>query len=517
MALKGTDGAISRLTDEILRSLEERDTLVVWFFDQSASLQSQRQKVAGQFQRVYEELGVIEKSGHPAFGSGRSKPLLTAVAAFGAQVHFLVDPPTDDVGQICAVVEAIDRDDSGTERVFTAIESAANRYRRYRRGLDRRNVMFVVFSDEAGDDQQELDKTVNLCRGLAIPVYVVGVPAPFGKRETLVKWVDPDPKYDQTPQWGRVDQGPETLLPERVRIHFANDNEDAAPLDSGFGPYGLTRLCVQTGGIYFSVHPNRTNDRRVSRREIANYSAYFSHFFDESVMRRYQPAYVSAKDYMRDVKSLPCREALVAAAQLSSVVPISRPRVRFVFRNEATFAAELTEAQKDAARLEPGLARMYEILRRGEKSRQRETVLRWQAGYDLAMGRILASKVRTENYNAMLALAKQGMKFQDPKNNTWLLVPSDDVSTGSKLRQLAHKAREYLQRVVREHPGTPWALLAEKELSEPLGWQWRERYTELNPPRVARAGNNNNNPAPPRDDRARMLRRPPPRRPVPKL
>ena len=92
-----------------------------------------------------------------------------------------------------------------------AFHAAAIRYKKYRTTLDR-NLIFVAFTDEAGDDQDGLDPTVDLCRRLAIPVYVVGVPAPFGRKETLVKWVDPDPSFDQTPQWGRVDQGPETSV-----------------------------------------------------------------------------------------------------------------------------------------------------------------------------------------------------------------------------------------------------------------------------------------------------------------
>ena len=102
---------------------------------------------------------------------------------------------------------------------------------------------------------------------------------------------------------------------------------------------------------------------------------------------------------------------------------------------------------------------MYETLSQGEKDRPRLTVPRWQAGYDLSMGRVLALKVRTEGYNAMLAKAKQGMRFQDPKNDTWELVPR----RRDQRRQRAGEAgrarpRQYLERVVKEHPGTPWAL-----------------------------------------------------------
>ena len=86
---RGATGAIDRITHEILLSMQERRTLVVWFFDQSASLMRERQAIHDRFDRVYEELGVLQASGNPAFRQQASKPLLTAMVAFGRQVSFL--------------------------------------------------------------------------------------------------------------------------------------------------------------------------------------------------------------------------------------------------------------------------------------------------------------------------------------------------------------------------------------------------------------------------------------------
>ena len=130
-----------------------------------------------------------------------------------------------------------------------------------------------------------------------MPVYVVGVPAPFGRLETKVKWIDPDPKFDQDPQWAVVSQGPETIYPERLQLDFTGSFEDLDMIDSGFGPFHLTRLSYETGGIYFAVHPNRTTQRRVRRRETESYSAHLQYFFDPKVMRRYRPDYVSINAY----------------------------------------------------------------------------------------------------------------------------------------------------------------------------------------------------------------------------
>jgi hypothetical protein len=515
----GAVGAIDRLTHEILLSLEERKTLVVWCFDSTASLIPQRQAIHDRFDKIYEELGIIEAAGNKAFKKHEDEPLLSSIVAFGKNVELMTKKPTSSLSELKSVVKGIKNDDSGDENVFRTVYEVAKLYDKLRYappgGQPERNVMIVVFTDEAGTDQNGLDETVAMCRRYTMPVYVVGVPAPFGRKETLMKWVDPDPKYDQSAKWGVVDQGPESLLPERIKLNFSGSKEEDLAIDSGFGPYSLTRLCVETGGIYFSVHPNRDVRRAVSRQETQAFSSHISHFFDPATMRRYRPDYVSANEYKKRVSANKARFVLIEAAKMSQLDQMGSPNLRFVKTDEAAFATALSEAQQEAARLEPKINQLYEVLRGGESDREKEETPRWQAGYDLAMGRVLAVKVRTESYNAMLAAAKRGLKPKEPKNNTFTLKPADEISVGSQLAKLGERAKMYLNRVVKDHPGTPWALLAEKELKDPVGWVWEDSFTDLTPRRMADAGNAP--PAPARNDAKMMLKKPPPSRPPPKL
>ncbi len=516
----GAAGAIDRLTHEILLSLEERKTLVVWVFDQSPSMIKQREEVVERFDKVYRELGVIEAAENPAFKKHADKPLLTSIVCFGDKVSLLTEKPTDNLAEIKEAIASIPPDMTGVERIFSAIYMSADKYKEFRipsgpKKEPERNVMIIAFTDEAGEDQEQgLDSTVNICRRYEMPVYVVGVPAPFGQKQTMVKWVDPDPKFDQTPGWGAVDQGPESFLPERIKLNFAGSKEEDDPIDSGFGPFALTRLCYETGGIFFTVHPNRNVNREVNRREVEPYSAHIKYFFDPEVMRKYRPDYVSADEYLRRVGQNKARQVLVEAARASALTPMENPTYRFVKRSEAEFANALSDAQKAAAKLEPKVEQLYQHLAQGEADRLNETNLRWQAGYDLAIGRVLAVKVRTEAYNAMLAQAKTGLKFKDEKNNTWVLEPADNISVGSQYEKLAQKSKMYLERVVNDHPGTPWALLAKRELENPIGWEWKEEFTNISPP--GQGGGNGNAP-PPANDARMMLPKGPPKRPVPKL
>lgn len=522
-SVNAASGAVDRLTQEILLSLQERDTTVVWLFDQSASLMRQREEILSRFDRIYKELGIIQASGHQTFDNKTDHPLLTQIYSFGAKTNRLIAEPTDDLSTIKEAIENISRDNTGIENVMTAVITAAKRHEKYRKvdrltGQPRRNVMLIVVSDESGDDVSRIDETVRICNDFQMPIYVVGVPAPFGRPETQVKWVDPDPEFDQRPQWAIVSQGPESVLAERLRLDFTGTFDDLDMIDSGFGPFHLTRLCYETGGIYFAVHPNRKINRKVNQWETKSYSAHLQYFFDPESMRRYKPDYVSNKTYLKRLKDSGTRQALVQAAAFTTTGTLESPRLRFPKLDEAEFVNSVSRAQRTAAIIEPQINRLYQMLKVGESDRDSEISPRWQAGYDLAMGRTIAAKVRAESYNAMLALIKTKLKFDPPKNadtpqkNTWVLAPADAIETGSQDAKLLDKANMYLNRVVENHPGTPWAMLAQRELTTPIGWKWRQTYTPPPMPRPDQPNNqprNRNIPQPRTNAMPKQLRPPP--------
>ena len=203
----GASGAVDRLTLEIAASLDKKDTVVFWVFDQSVSLAGQRRDIASRLTRVLEELD--------ASGSRRRSDLFHLIYAYGDRVNPVIDRPTRDGQAVVDAIESIPIDDSGVELTFTAVRTAARKAQEVRAG---RNVMLVVFTDEVGNDEQLADETAEYCRRMGTRVYVVGVPAPFGRRQVEIKFVEFDQKYaDGEVRWPVVDQGPETLYPERSR------------------------------------------------------------------------------------------------------------------------------------------------------------------------------------------------------------------------------------------------------------------------------------------------------------
>ncbi len=518
----GTQGAVDRITFELLQSIEQRPTLVVWLFDSSISMVKRRQEIRDRFDKIYEQLGIVQEEKKKRGGPDYSDSLITSIVSFGSDVQFMTKKPTSDLSEIRSAIDNIAIDESGVEMVFHAIKAVADRYKTMRTsrgpGYPERNVVLITITDERGDDMPMADEAIALCKKFAIQSHVLGVPAPFGREFTYIKFVDPDPKFDQTPDWRQVDQGPETLLPERVQLGYQDNYFEEPVIDSGFGPYALARMCYETGGIYFSIHPNRQVGKRVDAGKIEAFASRLSYFFSPEIMDLYRPDYLSESEYMSKVKRSPLRATLIHAAQIARVGTLDKPQQEFIKREEAIFVRDLSLAQQESARLAPELIALCTTLAEGDKSRSKETSPRWLASFDLSYGTAMAAKVRAEAYNAMLAKAKRGMNFEKPESNTWNLKPTDKVNVDSKLEKEAKQAIELLKGVVEKHKGTPWSLLAERELAHPLGWEWTESFTDLAPkPKPGTPPRTTPPPRPAVDDKAKMLVPPAPKRPITKI
>jgi hypothetical protein len=85
-------------------------------------------------------------------------------------------------------------------------------------------------------------------------------------------------------------------------------------------------------------------------------------------------------------------------------------------------------------------------------------------------------------------MKKDPPKFSNPKFNAWRLVPDEKIQFSAQAAVTAQEAQKLLRKVIDDHPTTPWALLAERELKDPLGFKWVEAYVQPRP-----RGNDNGN------------------------
>ena len=145
-------------------------------------------------------------------------------------------------------------------------------------------------------------------------------------------------------------------------------------MDSGFGPFGLCRLAYETGGLYFTVHPNRKigqNDSAVGNGgDVVAPLVVLRPARDAELPAR---VCAGAATITRMVKSNRACAALVEASRLSATTPMENVRLRFPRVDDGQFARDLSNAQRTAAKLEPKIDALVAILRQGERDRDKIT------------------------------------------------------------------------------------------------------------------------------------------------
>jgi hypothetical protein len=458
----GVEGAVDRIAIEIIRHLEQGPTLVVWAFDASGSLQAERERLGRHIETVYTHIRQLDES-HLAADSG----LLTMVVAFGQDRCALLSRPTAEPSEVLEAIHHVPQDETGVETTFTTVAEIVNRWGRYRDAKNRAyRTMVIVVTDEIGDDESRLEEAVALAQRAKVPVYVLGNQSNFGRTEGYVNFVDPKTKvvYHGVP----VKQGPESAMLEQIRLPFWYGGPQFELVEAGFGPYALSRLASATGGIYFVT---RMHARRMG--------------FDPARMREYRPDWIRRDQYEELINRSRLRQAVLAAAQITQQKLPGMPSLVFPPADVPEFKEVMAQNQAIADRTAYTVDEALTPINAVAKLRDRETSRRWQAHYDLIRGRLLAMKVRCFEYNwACARMKKDPPKFASPKSNAWQLVPDREIRYSDKAVSAAQQAEALLRRVVEDHPATPWALLAQRELKDPLGFKWVETY--VRPPQRQR-------------------------------
>lgn len=503
------ESALDRVSWEIAQNLQESKLLVVWLLDGSASLKTQREAVAKRLQRIYGELGVLSQTSTiPRHERG----LLSAVVVFGEKTNFLLKP-TDNFEEIQAAINAVPTDTSGVENVFTAVKQVMSLWSSYRSEQHRR-IMIITVTDEAGDDfgKPHLDAIAS-CRRYGAKAYVIGPTSPFGQRKGFVPYVAPE--NGQTYQLP-IDLGPEVPMAENVRLPFWFNGPQHEYLSSGFAPYALARMVSETGGVYFMT--NMTT--------MAGLAPVGS--FDETSLKPFAPDYQfgEPEEFQRDLRKHPIRTAVINGAQVSgryTVKGAPQLNLRVTDRN---FRQVATDAQKSVAESQYMIDAMLQAYPANfERELEREPSLRWRMAFCLNYGRLLANRTRNMEYNFALANLKSTLAEADinTRSNHWIFHPSLEVkNSGVASRKGAQLAMDLLTRVVAEAPGTPWAIMAARELQNPFGIRVEERFV---PPPVSSQGKNTQPPAKPKprplfaeEPKKQAPPAPPPKPPVlPKL
>jgi hypothetical protein len=463
------DAALDRVTWEIASNLKERKVLVVWLLDSSGSLIEQRKVIAKRMRRIYGELQALETAGQIP---NQEKAILSAVVTFGQGMEFLTPNPTAKVDDIVALFEKAPSDQSGVENVFGAVRRIVEKWGSLRTSQGRR-ILVMTITDEAGDDYGEnLDVAVNMLNRVGGRAYVIGPPAVFGKRQGFVPYLAPENgKTYQIP----VDIGPETAMGENVQLPFWFNGPQYENLSSGLGPYALARLVHETGGVYFMTN----------MATAAGLTPTGS--FAAQTMKLFAPDYRfrNADEYLKDVSKHPIRSAVHRAHELSlKYKALGTPDLELRV-NPNNYIQTLATAQQTVA---VSTAMIDEILTAFppslEQAYKAEDSLRWRMAYNLSFGRLLAQRLRCMEYNSALAQMKLlGTQEITSRVNHFIFRPDPSINFAAGMKKPKELSETLLKRCVAEAPGTPWAILAERELQHPLGIKVIEKFEPPPPPR----------------------------------
>jgi hypothetical protein len=444
----GERRALDRIGAEIRDALSLRKTLVVWLIESTTDSKKLAEDANDLIVKQMQELS-----------SGQPNPLEVAAIRYGSEQTILISAPTGSADEVRRALGAAKSSQDEKVNVFAALKRAADEYLPYRkRGYE---VIFVIVGASDADDLKAADEPIAALKRAAVQVYGFGPTVPFGV---------PGRGPRQTSASSSANRKVESLYPERIQLALSGGQSSGDLTDSGYGPFALERICRQTGGKFLRVSgarpPGWKNDPDTGDISV-------------DLSAKYAPDYVSDGEYQRLLAENKCRVALHKASLLppAESLPLGQP-TRLDFpkpKDEAALAKDITKAQQVAAERDLAIQKLYDTLIPGESDRSKLTGARWQAGYDLAMGQVLAAKARLDGYNAMLAVLKQGKNFTNPDSTRWVLEPADEIAASSALDKMAKNSRNYLNRVITEHPGTPWAELAQRELRHPAGWKLVER------------------------------------------
>lgn len=141
--------------------------------------------------------------------------------------------------------------------------------------------------------------------------------------------------------------------------------------------------------------------------------------------------------------------------------------------SETNGGSEEQEASTEFANISESL---MEQLYRQESSK------RWRAWCDLNLGRLLAVSVRLRESAHVLTALHNNPDILHPNTNAITFSASDLPTGDPESIRRAELAVRLLKRCVAEHPDTPWAVMASRELQHGFGLSMQQRSVPPPPP-----------------------------------
>ncbi len=168
--------ALERIWSELADATELGPTEICWLVDVSPSASEWHPQLIESIAGYYGQL----TSQRPAV----AKNLVTRIGVFSDSFDWLTAEPNGEAGEVAKLWQSLPQQPSNRENVFAAVEAAIEPLRTSRL-KQRKEVLIVIITDEAGNDGDRLLKVLPSLKKYGIPVYTIGLPAPFGRRTVV--------------------------------------------------------------------------------------------------------------------------------------------------------------------------------------------------------------------------------------------------------------------------------------------------------------------------------------------
>jgi hypothetical protein len=325
-----------------------------------------------------------------------------------------------------------------------------------------------LFLDELYDALGDPQRKVNL--GIQRP----GEPLPLAKlvpvvNERVQKEIATQQKAEQTPRLSGQELAdgaaydPEEPLPAPVVIPVP-----PRPPEGAAGKAVLQSILEETDGIP-PVKMTRQGTLPLQYESLPPFSA--------KLLETYKADYTSLKDLKAKADQYPLRKAILNAADVLKKHAKSF-REDFPAGGGGALTADekkkILEQQQDPAKIFAELQEALDELKEAGNERDKEKSKRWQANYDYVIARLTARMAYVQEYNLMLGkIRKDDLPALDPAiHQGWRMASQATLHT-KEGKDLAAEAKTALDKLAKEHPGTPWEVLAKRERLTTLGLQWQ--------------------------------------------
>lgn len=145
-------------------------------------------------------------------------------------------------------------------------------------------------------------------------------------------------------------------------------------------------------------------------------------------------------------------------------------------RAETQFKNRVEEDERRVALLMRAVEDALNDLRDAKvvEARESEKSKRLQANYDFMVARVELEYAYLFEYQSMLGSMRKEFPPRDPQlHGGWKLASQSKLQGDSTGKKIAKEAQKLLKEIIKNNAGTPWEVLAKREMLTNLGLEWQ--------------------------------------------